>query len=65
MLDCDKQKGVSIYLYDSIALDIYRILISVTAQCNEAQIDAPFQTFNLEDIGPDPLDPEFELLCAP
>lgn len=48
-----------------IVLDIFRILISVTAQCNEAQIDAPFQTFNLEDIGPDPLDPEFELLCAP
>jgi hypothetical protein len=65
VLDCDKQKGVSSTFMMQIVLDIFRILISVTAQCNEAQIDAPFQTFNLEDIGPDPLDPEFELLCAP
>jgi len=33
-------------------------------QCTQAQTDAPFQTFNLEDMGPDPLDPEYELMCA-
>ena len=65
MSDCNKQKGISILLYDSMALDMFCELTNVLAQCHEAQLDAPFQTFNLEDIGPDPLDPEFELLCAP
>jgi hypothetical protein len=39
-------------------------LIGGIAQCKEAQSGAPFQTFNLEDMGPDPLNGKFELLCA-
>jgi hypothetical protein len=39
-------------------------LIGGIAQCKEAQLGAPFQTFSLEDMGPDPLNGEFELLCA-
>ncbi|TID15628.1 hypothetical protein E2P81_ATG07786 [Venturia nashicola] len=33
--------------------------------CNAAQKNAPFQSFNLENVGPDPEMPEFDLLCAP
>jgi len=38
---------------------------SQKAQCNAAQTTAPFQTFIMEDMGPDPLDSDWELLCAP
>ena len=40
------------------------MLTGVIAQCKEAQVGAPFQTFMLEDMGPDPLNGEYELLCA-
>lgn len=33
--------------------------------CIAAQKNAPFQSFNLENVGPDPEMPEFDLLCAP
>ena len=33
--------------------------------CNLAQKNAPFQTFALENLGPDPASPDFDLLCAP
>jgi hypothetical protein len=33
--------------------------------CNTAQKNAPFQSFNLENVGPDPAMPDFDLLCAP
>jgi hypothetical protein len=33
--------------------------------CNAAQKNAPFQSFNLENVGPDPAMPDFDLLCAP
>ncbi|QDS76545.1 hypothetical protein FKW77_006256 [Venturia effusa] len=33
--------------------------------CNAAQKNAPFQSFNFENVGPDPEMPEFDLLCAP
>jgi len=33
--------------------------------CNAAQKTAPFQTFSLDNLGPDPAMPEFDLLCAP
>ncbi|KAE9989420.1 hypothetical protein EG327_002689 [Venturia inaequalis] len=33
--------------------------------CNAAQKNAPFQSFNLENLGPDPEMPEFDLFCAP
>lgn len=33
--------------------------------CNTAQKNAPFQSFDLENVGPDPDMPEFDLLCAP
>lgn len=33
--------------------------------CNAAQKNAPFQSFNLENVGPDPDMPEFDLFCAP
>lgn len=33
--------------------------------CVAAQKNAPFQSFNLENVGPDPEMPEFDLLCAP
>jgi len=36
-----------------------------TAQCNVAQDNAMVQSFSLEDLGPDPDDPEFELYCEP
>lgn len=35
------------------------------AACNTAQKNAPFQSFNLENVGPDPAMPDFDLLCAP
>ncbi|KAF2420565.1 hypothetical protein EJ08DRAFT_673168 [Tothia fuscella] len=33
--------------------------------CNAAQKSAPFQTFSLENLGPDPANADFDLLCAP
>ena len=33
------------------------------AQCNTAQNNAVVQSFGLEDLGPDPDDPDFELYC--
>jgi hypothetical protein len=33
--------------------------------CKTAQKSAAVQSFNLEDLGPDPNDPDFELLCEP
>jgi len=32
--------------------------------CNTAQKNAPFQSFDLENVGPDPAMPDFDLLCA-
>lgn len=39
--------------------------MSQMTQCNTVQRSAPFQTFNLVNVGPDPSMPEYDLLCAP
>jgi len=33
------------------------------ARCETFQNNAAIQSFNLEDVGPDPYDPNFELFC--
>jgi hypothetical protein len=40
-----------------------RKLTSISAQCEAAQKAAPIQTFNLENLGPDPAEPDFDLIC--
>lgn len=39
--------------------------IDPIAQCTTVQKNAAVQSFGLEDLGPDPNDPNFELFCEP
>jgi len=59
--DCDEQKSTC-----SVTTSRSNCVLTWdTAACDNAQRNAPFQTFALESLGADPLDPDFELLCAP
>jgi hypothetical protein len=47
---------------DDLTVDMCQ---SQMTQCNAVVRAAPFQTFNLVNVGPDPNMPDFDLLCAP
>lgn len=57
--DCDGQQSKwEICLPECVITDL-------EAQCNTAQKNAAVQSFHLQDVGPDPNDPDFELYCEP